>query len=691
MILAFALLLAQLPPSPDLLFADFEGVDYGAWTASGAAFGDAPARGTLPGQMQVTGFHGHGLVNSYRGGDGSIGSLLSPEFPIAHRSITFLIGGGGHVGKTCIDLLVDGVVVRTACGPNLEPGGSEALSPGGWDVADLRGKTAQLRIVDEATGGWGHINVDDIVFTDREPPTVRQRVADVQRELVLDRTFLHLPVRTGAPKHKVALLIDGAVVRQFEIELTAEPEWFADLDVSAWRGKTATLKVDALFDDDRSLAQVALADARWHAGELHKEPLRPLLHYSPPRGWTNDPNGMVWSQGAYHLFYQHNPYGWAWGNMHWGHAESRDLVHWQDLPIALYPRQYGDWVYSGSAVVDADNTSGWKSGAGDLLVAAYTSTGRGECIAHSEDGGRSWIEFDGNPVLRHQGRDPRLLWYAPGKHWVMAVYDEWQDKRWIAFCTSPDLKTWTFRSRIEGFFECPDLFALPLDGDGSKLRWVLTAASSEYRVGSFDGATFTPETGMLPGHRGRGFYAAQTFSQEPKGRVVQLGWMQAATPGMPFNQCMSLPHELSLRSTAAGPRLGFRPVPELQSLRGAKRTAGGTGRMLAGLHGPLEVHVTLRPEGAARCVLDIDGVHVEYDPARGELDVAGARAPLVVGDGRVAFTVFTDRSVVELFSDDGLLYMPVAIDARQHGSGAVAVAGGSTQVDVEAYELRSIW
>ena len=210
---------------------------------------------------------------------------------------------------------------------------------------------------------------------------------------------------------------------------------------------------------------------------------------------------------------------------------------------------------SGSAVVDRANTAGFQTGKEAPLVAAYTSTGRGECIVFSNDRGRTWTEFSGNPVVRHEGRDPRLLWHGPTKRWVMAVYDELDGKRWIAFHTSPDLKQWKFESRIEGFYECPDLFELPVDGKRREKLWVLTAASSEYRLGTFDGRQFTPQTPMLPGHRGNAFYAAQTYSDIPArdGRRIQIGWGRIATPGMPFNQMMTFPCELTLRSTARRP------------------------------------------------------------------------------------------------------------------------------------------
>ena len=152
--------------------------------------------------------------------------------------------------------------------------------------------------------------------------------------------------------------------------------------------------------DSGDLRAVVSSDTIQGAEDLYREKHRPQFHFSSRRGWNNDSNGLVFYQGEYHLYYQHNPYGWNWGNMHWGHAVSTDLVHWQELPIALYPRQFGDWCFSGSAVVDADNTGGFKAGEQDVIVAAYTSTGRGECIAYSNDQGRTFTDYPGNPVVK---------------------------------------------------------------------------------------------------------------------------------------------------------------------------------------------------------------------------------------------------------------------------------------------------
>lgn len=684
--------------TPDTLFADFESADYAGWSAEGTAFGSGPAHGTLPGQMSVSGFRGQGLVNSFLGGDASQGTLTSPAFTVRHAFISFLIGGGGFEQKTCMNLLVDGREVRTATGPNTLSGGSEALVPSHWNVSEFLGRQAQLQIVDHATGGWGHINVDHIVFTDVKPPGV---LTNATREFFVNRRYLQLPVKTGAKVRRLAVLVDGKVVRECDIELADGPEsWWAPMDLEPWKGKQAVVRVDRLPENSSALTRMGLSDRIRGAEPLYTEPLRPQFHFSPRRGWNNDPNGLVFADGEYHLFYQNNPYGWNWGNMHWAHAVSEDLLHWKELPIALYPKQYGDWVFSGSAVVDGSNTSGWKQGTASLLVAAYTSTGRGECIVFSNDRGRTWTEFEGNPVVKHEGRDPRLLWYAPGQHWVMALYDEFQKGRHISFYTSPNLREWTFASRIEGFFECPDLFELPVDGDASRKKWVLTAASSEYRVGTFDGRVFTPETPMLPGHRGESFYAAQTYSDTPDGRRIQIGWGQMATPGMPFNQMMCFPCQLSLTQTAEGPRLRWQPITEIDNLIKRRHRVTGV-HLLPNSPNPLQairaeasdVWMDLRVTGSAEARFTVRGTPVTYNAQSHELRVGKKTALLSPRGDRVSFRVLCDRTSLEVFAEEGLVYMPA--NAVRKGSVpqyTLSVSGGEADlIQAEVRELKSIW
>lgn len=715
-IFAMALAVVARADQSDIVIADFEGTSYGEWKSTGESFGLGPAQGTLPHQMAVSGFAGHGLVNSFFKGDGTTGTLTSPEFKIERPFISFLIGGGGWVNRTCMNLIIGTGVVRRAVGPNTEEGGSEALEPAQWDVSEFAGKTAHLEIIDSEKGGWGHINVDQIVQSDRKLPPVAKPMTR-GREIVIDKKYLLFPVANGSKKEKkqlVSVIMDGETVRKFDIEMSDTPDWFAHLDVAAWRGKKVVIRVQKISDDSKAMALIQTSDSIWHESEIYHEPLRAQFHFSPRRGWNNDPNGMVFADGEYHLYFQHNPYGWPWGNMHWGHATSPEMVHWREQPEAIYPRQHGDWVFSGSAVVDRSNTSGWKKGTNDLIVAAFTSTARGECIVYSNDGGLTFTEYEGNPIVKHSGRDPRLLWHEASKQWVMAVYDELEGKRWIAFHTSPDLKKWTFQSRIADFYECPDIFELPVqgaatflspkEGDKSvaltKKKWVLTAASSDYMVGEFDGHEFKPETPKLKGHQGRGFYAAQTFSHDPQGRVIRIGWMQTETRGMPFNQSMSLPIELGLVATAEGPRMTWTPAKELESLRARPLRSGpiaikdGDANPLANLAAELvEVRAEIDPGDAAEIAFTLRGLPVVYDVKKQELAVNGHRAPAPLRDGKLTFIAYVDRIVTEVFASDGLTYVPMPFIAKpEDRSLGLAVKGGTAKFSkLDVFALKSAW
>ncbi len=700
--------LATVNAADDVLLADFEGTDYGGWKAEGTAFGSGPAHGTLPGQMKVEGFLGKGLANSFAGGDESVGRLISPEFRIERAFINFLIGGGGYAGETCVNLLVDGVAVRTVTGPNRKPGGSENLQAAAWDVRDLSGRTAHLEIVDQRKGGWGHINADQIVLSDRRAPGL---LNDARRELVIAHRLLHFPIKTGAPKRNVKVLVDGKVERFFEIELAdANADWWAPLDVSAWLGKSVTVMADKLPEDSQAFALLEQSDTLKNSADLYREPLRPQLQFSPQRGWVNDPNGLVFYNGEYHLFYQHNPYGWGWGNMHWGHATSHDLVHWQEHGEALYPDAMGP-MFSGSAVVDWKNTSGFGKDGKPPLVLFYTAAGNPavQALASSTDG-RTFTKFADNPIIRQitgGNRDPKVVWHEPTKQWVLTLYVELpaaagtpKPNHTIHFFTSPNLKEWTLRSVTPGLFECPDFFELPVDGDAAKRKWVLTGASSEYFVGTFDGEKFTPETPKLPGHRGRGFYAAQTFSDLPDGRRVQIGWGQCASPGMSFNQLQAFPCELALRSTPDGPRLAWQPVKELATLRTKSQRLdpftlrAGSANPLAATRGELlEICADFAPAPDSELLLKVRGFEIRYSAAQQEISVAGQRAPAPLRDGHQRLIILTDRTNLTVWASDGLTYIPLPITAKADDLGVeISVKGGDVKFTaLEAHELKSIW
>src|ERR1035438_1655642 len=409
----------------DILLSDFEESNYawlpgGVWTATGNCFGSGPAQGTLPNQQTVDGYLGNGLVNTYLNGDGTTGTLTSPPFTIQRNYIKFLIGGGNHRGQTCINLVIGGQIVRSAVGM----GDREHLDWLQWNVSAFAGQTAQIQIVDSYTGGWGHINVDQIIETDQSLSCV----------FVAQHHYLNLPVQLTATNHLVELITNGMVSREFNIGLAASnavPDFYAFVDMTPFPTQEVLVRIDSQLATTNQLAAFVQSNNIITSVPIYQETLRPVYHYTARRGWNNDANGMVYANGEYHLCYQHNPYGCVWGNMSWGNAVSTDLVHWTELPEALYPDNLGT-EFSGSAVVDWNDSAGFGTNA---LVALLCSAG-GEnrmsigqpfiqSMAYSLDQGQTWVKYTNNPVIPNvegDNRDPKVIWYGPGNKWVMALY-----------------------------------------------------------------------------------------------------------------------------------------------------------------------------------------------------------------------------------------------------------------------------
>lgn len=689
----------------DIVMADFEGTNFGDWTVSGVAFGKVPARGTLDHQMAVDGFRGNGFASSYHGGDGSTGKLASPTFKVERKYIRFLIGGGGFAGQTCINLLSDGKAVRSATGLNTQPGGSEHLDWQGWDIGDLAGKNVSLEIVDQATAGWGHISVDQIIQSDKK--SVGGLLTDVTLPLKISKRYLNLPIKNGAPKRTLKLLVNGKTEREFQVELAdAKPDWWTFLDVSTFKGESVVLQADTLPEDSLGLKQIDQSNDLKSNQTTYREKLRPQFHFSSKRGWLNDPNGLVFYQGEYHLFYQHNPYGWDWGNMTWGHAVSKDLVHWNELPNALYPDEHGT-MFSGSAVVDGNNTTGFQIGTEKPLVAMFTAAGKPftQGLAFSNDRGRTWTKYENNPVLQHiaaENRDPKMIWYAPENKWIMALYLDRSD---YALFSSPNLKQWTKLSDVNlpGDSECPDFFQINVDGDPQNQHWVFYGASGNYLVGKFDGTTFTPETKPQRLQNGNTWYAAQTYSDIPAtdGRRILIPWGRNGElhRGMPFNQMMGLPVELTLHDADAGLRLMVNPVKELAALRqrphAIKPQPLQPGENpLASLKGELlEVNAAIGLGDATEVSFNLRGIAVTYDVQKQELTCNDRHATLKPVAGKIKLQLFVDRTSVDIFGNHGQLYMPmgIVIPTDNH-SLELTAKGGTAQIEsLTVYELQSAW
>ena len=699
---------ARVFAAEPVVIADFEGETYGEWKVEGTAFGKGPARGTLPRQMTVEGFVGKGLVNSFHGGDDSTGQLTSPTFKLERKFINFLIGGGGWEKETSMSLLIDGKVVRTAHGPNTEPGGSEALETSSWDVAEFAGREASIVIIDQRKGGWGHLNVDQIVQAD----TAAAAKMVLEKNLTINGTHLIVPVSNEGKRANSFLLgiYDGEkLIQNFTIALPNDGDaaWLAayplqsfgiagkTVRIASADGKRAPESCRAAFDKIKVGAE---SDAL--AASDYAQPYRNQFHPSTRHGWNNDPNGMVFHGGKYHLYYQYNPFGIFWGNMHWGHLESTDLIHWSEKPVSLFQKTVKDMAFSGGGFVDFNNSAGLGK---DTQFAAFTSTGRGECLAYSKDGGITFTELPENPVVKHQGRDPKVMWFAPEQKWIMVVYSETRcaetdaipptgDKgtasRHMAFYESKNLRQWTRTGGFtdadrEAVFECPELFELPIDGKPGETRWILLGAQNRYFVGKFDGKTFHKESGPHGSPHGI-FYAAQTFSDLPDARRIQIGWARTDShhqqfPDQLVNQSFTLPHELTLRPTERGLRVHFNPVKETEQLRGDVLVEGKN------------LTVAQTNELLQKCRSELTEVLIEFaDAAPRQLQLNGMDAGF---KGRSA-RIFTDRTFNEVYADEGSSYEVRKRPGNQpidHAETKFTAPEGTTAASVKIFRLKSIW
>ncbi len=432
--------------------------------------------------------------------------------------------------------------------------------------------------------------------------------------------------------------------------------------------------------------------------QAYDQTYRPQYHFSPREHWTNDPNGLVYFEGEYHLFFQYNPFGDEWGHMSWGHAVSRDLLHWKELPVAL-PEANGVMIFTGSTVVDERNSSGLCTGGKHCLVAVYTghTPGTGskpalqtQNIAYSNDRGRSWIKYAGNPVLNlnmSDFRDPKVFWSEQAKHWVMAVSLPNEHK--VRFYSAPDLKHWSAMSEFGpagatgGQWECPELFELPVEGKAGDTRWVMKVglnpgarmggSGEQYFVGRFDGQRFTndnPASLTLWTDYGKDCYCALTFNGLPRGqKPVMIGWMDnwqyaAKLPTSPWRGQMTFPRELSLRETTAGIRLYQNPVEQIEQLEEGSDSTATHSFLLAF---PLEID----GRGETGLKLLSNGEHytsVGYDPGKKVLFVdrshsgltgfspdfaARIEAPLVSSEKTLKIEILVDRCSLEVFADGG--------------------------------------
>lgn len=567
-----------------------------------------------------------------------------------------------------------------------------------------------------------------------------------------DSRYLLLPVQESTDDARINVLVDGNVAETIYVRLAkSKTDYTVPFDLTPYKGHDVML--DVVIPQSRGSVREAKDDACWHGIVLadtfdtaNREKYRPAFHHTPLYGWMNDPNGMFYKDGRWHLYYQYNPYGSKWQNMTWGHSVSDDLVNWEHLPEAIRPNGLGS-VFSGSCAVDHDNTAGFGN---DAVIALYTSAGTSQMqsLASSTDGGLTFNIYPSNPVLtlESEARDPKVFWNDSTKEWNMILAHA-LDHEMLIF-SSPDMKNWALQSSFGkglgaqgGVWECPDLFELPVAGTDEK-KWVLLCninpdgpfggSGTQYFVGDFDGKTFKADTDAAGNvstkwlDYGKDHYATVTWSDAPDGRRVALGWMSnwqyaADVPTMQFRSANTLPREMGLfRAPDGEVYASSAPSPELEALRGKlaakvrKTTVGRKARSFAlpsENGGICEILMDIEASKAKTVNIVLSNsqgekVVMQYDPAAATLSFDRTQSgitdfsegfpavtvtPTHEASGRIALRIFVDRSSMEVFGNDGEFVMTNLVFPRTpYTALSVSAEGGNAKVEnLRIYSLKS--
>ena len=562
--------------------------------------------------------------------------------------------------------------------------------------------------------------------------------------------YLLLPVQDAGEEATIHVLANGKEERSIVVRLaTQKVDYYVPLDLTPYQGKHVVLNV--VTPQGRSTVREAQQDACWKHITIsntfdtaNREKYRPAYHHTPLYGWMNDPNGMVYKDGVWHLCYQWNPFGSKWQNMTWGHSSSRDLIHWEHHEPTLLPDGLGT-IFSGSSAVDVANSAGFGK---DAVVTLYTSaaTSQIQSLAYSTDGGYKFSTYEGNPVLpfESEARDPNMWWNNETKLWTLVLAHALEHEMLIF--TSPDLKQWTLQSAFgkglgaqDGVWECPDLFELPVANTNVK-KWVLVCninpggpfggSATQYFVGDFDGKTFKVDVdaeGNVPTKWmdfGKDHYATVSWSDAPDGRRTVIGWMsnwQYATevPTLQYRSANTLPREMGLFEDNGQYYVSSTPSPELTALRGdlthqAKRVSVSNKPHNISLpranDGICEILMEVDARGADSLVMTFSNkakeeVKLIYHVYKSELSFDRTRsglvdfsqdfpavtvAPTFSSKGKVKLRLFIDRSSMELFEQDGRFAMTnLVFPTSPYTTLSLESAGGKAKVtNLQVYSIQ---
>ena len=562
-----------------------------------------------------------------------------------------------------------------------------------------------------------------------------------------DGKYLILPVQESNDEATVNVLVDGKTDKTLSVRLAkSKVDYTVPLKIEDYKGKKVLLNV--VTSQSRSSVREAKEDACWQNISVsdtfdtsNREKFRPAYHHTPLYGWMNDPNGMFYKDGEWHLCYQWNPYGSKWQNLSWGHSVSRDLIHWEHRPDAVIEPDGLGMIFSGSSAVDRSGSAGFGK---DAVVAMYTSAAASQIqsLAWSDDNGETFTKYDGNPVLTldSEARDPNMFWDAERNVWILVLAHA-LDHEMLIF-SSPDMKDWTLESSFgrglgaqDGVWECPDLFELPVNGESGK-KWVLLCnlnpggpfggSATQYFIGDFDGKTFTSDTddsGKVPTKwldYGKDHYATVSFSDAPDGRRTVIGWMSnwqyaPEVPTMQFRSANTLPREMGLFRAPDGQLyVSSTPSPEVDALRGAlvksvSNTSLGSKARTYSIPELCEIDMEISPKKAESVEIELSNAAGEkvvmiYDAKSDSLSFDRCKSGIVdfsqdfpavtvspaYTDGdKVGLRIFIDRSSIEVFGKDGRFAMTnLVFPNSPYSRLSVRATGGSARLsDLKIYSI----
>ncbi len=563
-----------------------------------------------------------------------------------------------------------------------------------------------------------------------------------------DGKYLLLPVQESNDEATVNVLVDGKTDKTLSVRLAkSKVDYTVPLKIEDYKGKKVLLNV--VTSQGRSSVREAKDDACWHNISVsdtfdtsNREKFRPAYHHTPLYGWMNDPNGMFYKDGEWHLCYQWNPYGSKWQNLSWGHSVSRDLIHWEHRPDAVIEPDGLGMIFSGSSAVDRSGSAGFGK---DAVVALYTSAAASQIqsLAWSDDNGETFTKYDGNPTLTldSEARDPNMFWDAERNVWIMLLAHA-LDHEMLIF-SSPDMKEWTLESSFgrglgaqDGVWECPDLFELPVKGESGK-KWVLLCnlnpggpfggSATQYFIGDFDGKTFTSDTddaGRVPTKwldYGKDHYATVSFSDAPDGRRTVIGWMSnwqyaPEVPTMQFRSANTLPREMCIFRASDGQLyVSSTPSPEVDTLRGAlvksvSKTSVGSKAKAYSIPELCEIDMEISPRKAESVEIELSNAAGEkvvmvYDAKSDSLSFdrresgivdfsqdfpAVTVSPAYTDGDKVGLRIFIDRSSIEVFGKDGRFAMTnLVFPNSPYSRLSVRATGGSARLsDLNIYSIN---